>query len=293
MLVLSLLLACSAASPAAAPRVIAVGDVHGDATALREVLQLAEVIDADGQWIGGDAVVVQVGDQLDRGDGEREVLDLLHRLRADAAQAGGAVVPLLGNHEVMTARGDWRYVTPGALAPFAPLAEGVEDPELERVKPEARGRYVAFKPGGPYAKRLATQPVIHIAQGTVFAHGGVLPAHVSYGVDRINTEAAAWLDGSGPFPEVLDGPDAPVWTRLYGGEADAKTCETLTHVLGALKAQRMVVAHTVQKGGVSEACDGRLWRVDVGLAAHYGGARQALQLQGDAATVLKGRPPAR
>jgi hypothetical protein len=52
----------------------AVGDLHGDMQKTKKVLQLARVAaeKADGKlvWTGGDTVVVQLGDVLDRGDCE-------------------------------------------------------------------------------------------------------------------------------------------------------------------------------------------------------------------------------
>ena len=74
-----------------APRIVAIGDLHGDLDATRRVLRLARAIDDDDRWIGGSLVVVQTGDQLDRGDDERAILDLLKRLSEEARQAGGAV----------------------------------------------------------------------------------------------------------------------------------------------------------------------------------------------------------
>lgn len=51
-----------------------VGDLHGDMRKTKKAMQLARVAEekADGQlvWIGGDTVVVQLGDVLDRGDCE-------------------------------------------------------------------------------------------------------------------------------------------------------------------------------------------------------------------------------
>lgn len=37
-------------------------------------------------------------------------------MQGEAASAGGAVVMLLGNHELMNLGGDYRYVAPGELA---------------------------------------------------------------------------------------------------------------------------------------------------------------------------------
>jgi hypothetical protein len=47
-----------------------------------------------------------------------------------------------------------------------------------------------------------------------------------------------------------------------------------------------VIGHTVQKGGITSACDARLWRIDVGLSRHYGGPTQVLEIRGDTVKVL-------
>jgi hypothetical protein len=58
-------------------------------------------------------------------------------------------------------------------------------------------------------------------------------------------------------------------------------------VLGALGAKRMVVGHTVQQRGITDACEGTLWRIDVGLAAYYGGPIEVLEIAGEP-RVLRG-----
>ena len=55
-------------------RIVAFGDVHGDLEAARGALRLAGAIDEQDRWIGGDLIVVQTGDQLDRGDQEQAIL---------------------------------------------------------------------------------------------------------------------------------------------------------------------------------------------------------------------------
>ena len=99
-------------------RLVAIGDLHGDLAAARGALRAAGAIDDADRWIGGDLVVVQTGDVLDRGDGESKILDLLARLDGEARAAGGALIQLLGNHELMNAAGDFRYVTPGGARDF-------------------------------------------------------------------------------------------------------------------------------------------------------------------------------
>ena len=59
---------------------------------------------------------------------------------------------------------------------------------------------------------------------------------------------------------------APIWSRDYSEDVPLRgKCDELGRVLGALGAKRMVVGHTVQKNGITSACGGRVWRIDVGL----------------------------
>eukprot|EP00188_Purpureofilum_apyrenoidigerum_P003269 Plantae.Rhodophyta-Purpureofilum_apyrenoidigerum.ctg33737.p1 GENE.Plantae.Rhodophyta-Purpureofilum_apyrenoidigerum.ctg33737~~Plantae.Rhodophyta-Purpureofilum_apyrenoidigerum.ctg33737.p1 ORF type:complete len:235 (+),score=49.79 Plantae.Rhodophyta-Purpureofilum_apyrenoidigerum.ctg33737:140-844(+) len=101
-----------------ADRIIAVGDVHGDLSALRNALRLAKLIGTDDEWVGGNTVLVQLGDILDRGDQERAAFELLLKLREEAPKQGGAVHILHGNHEIMNVSFDFRYVTPGGFKDF-------------------------------------------------------------------------------------------------------------------------------------------------------------------------------
>ncbi|AUX39879.1 metallophosphatase [Sorangium cellulosum] len=276
----------------AAERVVAIGDVHGDLAATRGALRLAGAIDGADRWIGGKLVLVQTGDELDRGDDEQAIVDLFDRLAVEARAAGGAVHALNGNHEVMNVQLDFRYVTEGGLKDFedAPGVDGA-NPELAPLPSAARARAAAFLPGGPYAKKLAQRDVIIAVGDTVFTHGGVLPSHVRYGVAKINREVRAWMDGKTPAPPaVVTASDGPVWARAYSSDPapgqGSPACEMLGQVLAAMSAKRMVVGHTVQKNGITPACDGKVWRIDVGMASHYGGKPAALEIVGDTVRAL-------
>jgi hypothetical protein len=268
--------AASAAPPLrrrpAAERVVALGDLHGDLDATLAALRAAGAVDEAGHWRGGRLVVVQTGDQLDRGDQEEALLDALDRLAREAATAGGAVVVLNGNHELMNAAGDFRYVTPAGFDDFGGAA----------------ARRAAFAPGGPFAVRLAERSIYAIVGDTLFVHGGVLPAHVDAGLERLDAEARAWLRGERTeLPAVLVDPESPIWTRRYA-LPDGVDCAAAKAVLAGLELRRMVVAHTVQEHGIGAVCDGAVWRIDVGLARHYGGPIEVFELQGDDARVVRG-----
>ena len=270
------------------PRIIAIGDLHGDLDATRRALRLAGAIDERDRWVGEDLVVVQTGDQLDRGDDEQAILELFAQLAEEAAQTGGAVHALNGNHELMNAAFDLRYVTPGGYTDFRDAVEvDSTDVSLHSYPDSVRARIVAFRPGGRYARVLAQRNVVLIIGDNVFVHGGVLPEHVAYGIDRTNAEVRAWLLGEGPKPESILKKGSLVWARNYSDDVDEADCATLRLVLEALSAKRMVVGHTVQEGGIRSYCDGRVWCIDAGMSAHYGGEVEVLEIVGDSLTVLK------
>jgi len=264
-------------------RLVAIGDLHGDLAAARAALRAAGAIDASDRWIGGELVVVQTGDVLDRGDDEQAIFDLIARLEREAQAAGGAVIMLLGNHELMNAAGDFRYVTPGAMRDFDD-APGVDASRFAQLPAEVRGRVAALAPGGAYARWLAAHDVIAIVGDTVFSHAGVLGDWVTQ-VDEANRSARCWLAGQAggieDVPSVARANQGPVWTRSFGlGDPD---CEAAKAALAALGARRMVVGHTVQRE-INGVCDGTVWRIDVGLGKGYGGPIQVLELS-------SGRPP--
>ena len=274
----------------AAPRIVAIGDLHGDLAATRRALRTAGAIDEHDRWIGGKLVVVQTGDVLDRGDDEQEILDLFERLSEEAPRTGGAVYPLNGNHELMNAALDLRYVTPGGYRDFRD-AEAIDesDSTLTAYPDSARARIVALRPGGRYARVLADRNVVLIVGDNVFVHGGVLPEHVAYGLERANIESQAWLRGEGTKPEYLLKKGSLVWARDYSDEVDGDDCARLERVLDSLSAKRMIVGHTVQEPGIRSLCNGRVWCIDAGMSAAYGGRTQVLEIVGDSVRVLQ--PP--
>ncbi|MBR3603500.1 MAG: metallophosphoesterase [Elusimicrobiaceae bacterium] len=81
-------------------KIIVVGDVHGHYDAFVHILQHAELIDADLNWIGGRNRLVQMGDIFDRGPKSRQVDDLLDKVQQQANQGQGEVIRLVGNHEL-------------------------------------------------------------------------------------------------------------------------------------------------------------------------------------------------
>ena len=272
-------------------RLVAVGDLHGDLAAARMALRIAGVLGDSDHWSGGHTVLVQTGDVLDRGDGEREVLDLLDRLADEAKAAGGAVRLLNGNHELMNADGDLRYVSPHGFAEFMDLT-GLElaRPEIGVLPFEERPRAAAFRPGGPYARKLSAHAIALVVGDTVFVHGGLLRKHVRQGLERLNQESRDWLLGrSARGRELVTSRDSPVWDRTFG-LGTALDCAALQDMLAEVGAARLVVGHSIQDAGISPACDRRVWRIDVGMGSVHGALPEALEVSAGDVRVLRATP---
>ena len=79
-----------------APHLYAVGDVHGDVVRLERLLSGAKLVDAAGNWAGGDSALVLTGDLTDRGDRGIETIAFVRRL-----QERGRVEALMGNHDAL------------------------------------------------------------------------------------------------------------------------------------------------------------------------------------------------
>ena len=293
-------------------RLVAIGDVHGDFKQTMRALELGKVMDADGRWVGGTTVLVQVGDILDRGDNELAIMRKFANLAKQARKEGGDVLVVHGNHEIMNVLGDFRYATKGAYAECARYAEAKRQKLVEKlgeenapplpetpedVNPETyRGvlaRRDLFLPGGEMALRMAKNPTVLQVGDTVFAHAGIDMRVVEYGFQALNDDVAAWMAGVKKTPPnmVLE-EKGVVWTREYGGAdagvtAEASACRRLGEALDAVGAKRLVVGHTPQQGGVSSGCGGRLWRSDVGVSRGiYGAKPQVIEIVNGRVRVL-------
>jgi len=208
----------TAVAAESAQTIIALGDVHGNFDGLCDILKRAGLLNEAHHWSGGQTMLVQTGDLLDRGAKERDVLDLLMLLESEAPQVGGQVQILVGNHEVMNIMGDLRYVTPQIFATFA-------TPQSEELRKNAYDQYLnwlktnssllsetkdplfsiteqqwfeqhpigfieqrmAFSRNGAYGKWIREHHAVEKFNSIIFLHGGIAPEQSHLTVDQINS----------------------------------------------------------------------------------------------------------
>ncbi len=82
-------------------RMWAIGDIHGARVRLVKLLREAGIIDRGEHWSAGSAIGVCIGDYFNRGETGADVVALLRRLQTEARDAGGELIALLGNHDIL------------------------------------------------------------------------------------------------------------------------------------------------------------------------------------------------
>uniref|UniRef100_A0A7S0X0G7 Calcineurin-like phosphoesterase domain-containing protein n=1 Tax=Chlamydomonas leiostraca TaxID=1034604 RepID=A0A7S0X0G7_9CHLO len=180
-------------------RVLVMADMHGDLDQSKATLRLLGAINEDGSWSGGRALLVQTGDLVDRGPNSLGVLDFFESLKAQASAAGGRVVTLLGNHELMLLMGDTRYFNRQELVSLA--ADGTAGKEgAAAAKARATNTRAAqaaglaalaalTAPAGKYGRVIRHRPLAHIS------HLGPTHGAKSGACDMLMIHAAAlpWM----------------------------------------------------------------------------------------------------
>jgi Calcineurin-like phosphoesterase len=238
-------------------RIVAVGDLHGDFSAWRDIVRSANLIDNDGHWTGGDTILIQSGDAVDRGPNSLEIIQDLMRLQKEAARAHGQLIAMVGNHEAMNLTGDLRYVSAADYAGYADRQSSLrrenvynsnktaiemdyrqKDPQMsgEAIKkawfeayPLGRIEHqIAWSDQGKIGRWVVKNPVVVLLDGTLFVHGGISPAYVGLTVAQINARAAAALTARTIDPTAIINDDqGPLWYRGLAQPPASSNGETL------------------------------------------------------------------
>ncbi len=196
-------------------RVVAIGDVHGAYDELTALLRQAGVVNQELRWSGGTTHLVSMGDLVDRGTRSRDVLDLMMRLEGEAAEAGGQVHVLLGNHEAMQLTGERRYTSDAEYAAFADDEDparreaayaahlerrGIADDAsarstfAQKYPPGYFGHQAAFSPDGRYGSWILERPVVLVVNETLYVHGGLTDSLADMDPAGLNARSRADLE---------------------------------------------------------------------------------------------------
>lgn len=236
-------------------RLVAIGDLHGDLENAQRVLRAAGVLNSANRWQAGCSTLVQTGDIVDRGAASLNTLDFFRDLQGQASVAGGEVIMLIGNHELLNFEGATHYV----------------HPEEKRLAGGDDKWRALFAPGGRYRKWMSELDMIALVNHTIFVHAGVLPSFAGMGVAGLNRLFRVQLK-RGKFGKGILGDEGPLWTRDIINKGMAGECSALDMSLNLLGAKRMVIGHTIQSDlNVHTYCSGRLVAIDVAISRAISG----------------------
>lgn len=249
-------------------KIVVIGDIHADYEILLAILKKAGLINDKLEWIGGKTYLVMIGDLVDgkaridnwTGDSDLKVINFLEKLIKKAKQKGGDVIILLGNHEFMNIQGNFSYSGDHGIKEMGG--------ELKRLK-YFNNQFRKF------AKKCYL--AVNIG-GWIFSHAGI-PPEISkkYSIPKLNAILQKFLSNEmslhedNIFFDIISGENGILTTREFG--LNNINCKRLLATLSNLKAEHMVIGHTVQRK-VNYICNNKLWRVDVGLSRAFGNNNQ-------------------
>ncbi|OWZ74617.1 serine-threonine protein phosphatase [Cryptococcus neoformans Tu401-1] len=275
-------------------RLVAVGDLHGDINNAKKVLQMAEIIDDDSKWVASTDILVQTGDIVDRGAYADDIYRLMRSLRGQAASQGGKVVSILGNHEMMNAIGDWRYVTKSDIERFggtkarqhALSAEGWLGQEWL-----ANYSITALVPISPYP----SSPTFSFTHGSLrpsYANLTPYPAAINDLGHSLLTKALT-PPMAPPYPpnpysglpkgtthEEADlyAEGGPLWWRGLAEREEGQVCEWAKDLKQKIGVRRIIGGHTPNFEKIVARCNASVIIIDTGISSAYGGVLSALEI---------------
>ncbi|RDW66638.1 hypothetical protein BP5796_09387 [Coleophoma crateriformis] len=257
------------------PSLFAMADIHGDYPRALAALVHAGVVDEEGNWKAGNATFVQTGDVVDRGPDTQKLYKWTRQLTAQAAEQGGKVVKLWGNHEFMNAMHDWRYVDPGDLDSFP--------------APHEKTRLEAFSINGSIGSDWMKDYGVTYLDPVMkahFMHAGLDYDHSrdfneSLGVQFMkklldgHRESRYWSMGERRFW----GSSGPMWYRGYATLPEPDACAEAFQVMKELDAEFLVMGHTPSFEHAIIRCGGHVLLIDTGLSTAYGGRPVVLEMR--------------
>ncbi|MGB3019566.1 MAG: metallophosphoesterase, partial [Ignavibacteria bacterium] len=240
------------------PKMLIISDIEGNFEGFESILTGAGVVDSQLNWTFGNGHLILPGDFFDRGLNVTECLWLIYKLETEAAQAGGKVHFILGNHEVMNMRGDFRYVRKKYLANADSL--GLDYKNLYSSESEL-GRW------------LRSKNCIERIGNYIFVHGGISPQlqATNMNVGEINGHLRLIMDK--PFDSTSTYADSlilrkngPLWYR--GIAMSELTSDSLNGILQHFDAEKIIIGHTVFDE-ITNLYDGRVIAIDLDHAENH------------------------
>lgn len=240
-------------------KVFVMSDPHGNLDCVISLLRANGVIDEAYNWNYGKNKLVVIGDIFDRGNDVMQIYWLFYKLEKEAADKGGSVDVLLGNHESLVLMNDLRYTK----KKYTQLADS-----LHMKYPELLNR------NSEMGRWLTTRNTMETVGRNLFVHAGLSKQFYDENltIPMVNEQMSAGLykrkaerKAASPLIYFLFGSYGPIWYRGMVRDAEkyhplAK--DSLNLLLKRYKVDRVIVGHTIFPD-ISSFYDGHVIAVNV------------------------------
>jgi len=239
-------------------------DPHGKLDCVIDLLQGNQVIDNDLHWAYGYNRLVVIGDIADRGKDVTAIYWFFYKLQQEAADQGGSVVMLLGNHEPMEFAGDMRYAEDKYK--ILPKMLGMEYTDM-------------IGPDSELGRWIATWNTISILGQDLYVHAGLGQDFydLNIPIPEVNSQISSALfmpnKDRKAISDTLDflyGSYGPLWYRglvLKGVNRKPVSSDTLDLILARYGVRHIIVGHTIFRN-VKTFYGGRVIDVNVDNAVN-------------------------
>lgn len=241
-----------------------VGDVHGFAAQATTALRAAGLIDERGRWAGGHDKLWFMGDLTDRGPNGIAVIDLVRRLQKEAAEAGGEVGCVIGNHDLLLIGS--RYIPDSPVTEQRTIIQvwalnGGQEQDLSALDDER-------------AEWLTGLPAVALVDDHLLIHADTM-AYLQFGqtIDEINETVRAFMREKDP---ASFGAQTRLLFRRFDFLDAAEGVDNARKLLDTLGGKQIVHGHSTipETFGVSPSAvdgpmvyaDGLVVATDTGLA---------------------------
>lgn len=246
-----------------ADTILFLSDMEGEFALLRQLLINNRVIDENYNWTFGNGELVICGDLFDRGLAVTEQLWLLYKLESEAADKGGSVHVLIGNHEVMNLSGDLRYVQPVYF---------------DQAKLLDKDYSQLFDQDTELGQWLRSKNIIEKIGPFLCMHGGISKEVLNrkLSLESINDLVRPWYsEWKSDLPGYLSdffNTNSPFWYRGYFDNPTGQE-KLIVATLSRYGAEKIIVGHTI-RNIVASYYGGKVW--DINTDWHAGNAEGLL-----------------
>lgn len=215
-------------------KMLIVSDIEGNFRGLTMILKGAGIVNEKFEWIFGNGHLIFAGDLFDRGVNVTECLWFIYKLESEAELQGGKVHLILGNHEMMNLRKDFRYV------------RNKYSVNADSLNLEYDSWYSADSELGRW---LRSKNSIEKIGDFLIMHAGIsrdFPSD-SLTITDINNNIRSSIDKhfnkGEASKDIFIGSSGPLWYRGIVNESE--TQNDIENTLSAYTSSRMILGHTI------------------------------------------------